>query len=119
VVITQAPTTLARGCRPGIRYYPAAASADAVSWIEPRGNVVRKQTLSGLNVSNPTFLAGMGSPWVRGFGGDVYRFEAATLKPLGVYPADPSTGGFMALGFGSLWVSNLDSDSVWRVRVQG
>jgi hypothetical protein len=33
------------------------------------------------------------------------------------YPADPrGDGGFPAVGFGSLWVVNFHTDTVWRVR---
>jgi hypothetical protein len=39
------------------------------------------------------------------------------LKPLGTYAADSTTSGFVTVAFGSLWISNLDAGTVWRVRI--
>jgi len=64
-----------------------------------------------------TFAAGMGSLWIRVPGGDVHRFDARTLKPLGTVAADNADGGFVAVGFGSVWTSNLNAGTVWRARV--
>jgi YVTN family beta-propeller protein len=61
---------------------------------------------------------GMGDLWVRVSSGVVLRFDAATGRVVGHYPADPSSGGgFVSVYDGSLWEANFDTDTVWRVRI--
>jgi streptogramin lyase len=64
-------------------------------------------------------VPGQGSLWQRTSDGTVSRFDPATMKVIGHYPADASGGGgYPAVGFGSLWVANFASDTIWRDRVR-
>jgi YVTN family beta-propeller protein len=59
-----------------------------------------------------------GSLWVRTASGVVSRLSPSTGEPSATFPGDPNAqGGEIAVGFGSLWMSNFDSDTVWRVRI--
>jgi hypothetical protein len=43
------------------------------------------------------------------------RIDTASGRVLATYPADGGGGGGgLAVAFGSLWVDNAGSDSVWR-----
>jgi len=92
--------------------------------INPNGDTVKEGRLARLTdlhgkFTTGQFAAGMGSLWVRGYGTHVYRYDARTLRLLGVYPADSSAIGMMATGFGSLWVTNMDTSTLWRDRLTG
>jgi streptogramin lyase len=92
--------------------------------INPNSDTVKEGSLAALRNLPSTFTtgqfaAGMGSLWVRGYGTHVYRYDARTLRLLGVYPADSSAIGMMATGFGSLWVTNMDTSTLWRDRLTG
>ncbi len=64
-----------------------------------------------------TPVAASGSLWVRTASGVVSQLSPSTGEPSATFPADPKAdGGEIAVGFGSLWISNFESDSVWRVR---
>ena len=64
-------------------------------------------------------VAGLGSLWLRRSDSTVVRLDPANLRAIGTYPADPASGGGgdMAVAYGSLWVSNPDTDTIWRDRV--
>jgi DNA-binding beta-propeller fold protein YncE len=98
------------------------ASGDAAGnkiWrIDPATNRVQVLTLPVSGTSNALFTTGLGSLWVRA-AGTVYRFDPHTLGLLGTYPADGATSGFVAIASGSLWVANVDSETVWRDLVRG
>jgi streptogramin lyase len=108
---------------PGLQAPAAQDAHDAAIWeIDPRTDKVTERTLKPLSAfdelfGGATFTTGAGSLWVRDQGGKVHRFDAQTLKPLGTYAADPTTSGFVTVAFGSLWFSNLDAGTVWRVRI--
>jgi len=92
--------------------------------INPHGDTATEGTLAGLRdlpilFNHGTLAAGMGSIWVRGWGTPVFRYDARTLRLLGKYPADPSAGGYVAVGFGSLWVANVDTSTLWQDRIAG
>ena len=62
--------------------------------------------------------AGLGSLWLRMSAGVVSRVDPNTGKVIGTYPADPAGGGgYPAVGFGSLWVANFATDTIWRDRI--
>jgi streptogramin lyase len=62
---------------------------------------------------------GLGSLWLRIADGSVVRVDPATGKVTASYPADSTAGGgYVAVAFGSLWVANFGTDTVWRVRIQ-
>jgi virginiamycin B lyase len=88
--------------------------------IDPDRNTVTERTLP-VNLIRGWPAAGMGSLWVGG-PKKVYRFDPQTLRPLAVYPAGTPVAGDpepINVGFGSLWVSDLDNNRVWRDRIQG
>lgn len=98
-------------------------SVSTMVWrIDPADNSVRKFNLqlpAGANAtaSSTNLATGAGSVWLRLRDQPVYRFDAQTLAPMGTYPADPWTDGYTALGFGSLWVTNVQPNTLWRVRI--
>lgn len=60
-------------------------------------------------------VSGAGAVWVRVADNKVDRIDPATRRVIGTYPADSGGGGGgLAAAFGSLWVDNAGSDSVWR-----
>jgi YVTN family beta-propeller protein len=108
---------------PGLLAPASGDARDNTIWaINPHDNTVKQETLRHLSAFDPllggaTLAVGMGSLWIRLQGGAVRRFDARTLKPQGAYPADTTTGGFVTMAFGSIWESNLEANTVWRVRV--
>ena len=108
---------------PGFFNPPAADKHDNKIWrIDPHGDTVTEKTLPGLSHLHPAFTTGqfatgMGSLWLRGYGTAVYRYDARTLRLIGAYPADSAAIGMMEPGFGSLWVSNMDTSTLWRDRL--
>jgi streptogramin lyase len=62
--------------------------------------------------------AGLGSIWVRLASDAVSRVDPATGTVTGTSPADPAAGGgFPAVAFGSLWIANFGTATVWRDRI--
>lgn len=60
-------------------------------------------------------VSGAGSVWLRTSDTRLDRIDPATGRVLATYPADSGGGGGgLAVAFGSLWVDNAGSDSVWR-----
>lgn len=60
-------------------------------------------------------VSGAGSVWMRTSDSRIDRIDTATGRVLATYPADGGGGGGgLAVAFGSLWVDNAGSDSVWR-----
>lgn len=63
---------------------------------------------------------GLGSLWLRIANGSVVRVDPTDGRVVATFPADPAGGGgWVAVAFGSLWVANFGSDTVWRVRIEG
>lgn len=110
---------------PGFLNPPATDKHDNKVWrIDPRGDTVTEKILPSLAHLHPAFTtgqfaAGMGSLWLRGYHTAVYRYDARALKLIAAYPADTGAIGMMAPGFGSLWVSNMDTSTLWRDRLTG
>jgi streptogramin lyase len=64
-------------------------------------------------------IPALGSIWLRPTNGKVFRVNVRTGRVIGTFPADPhGGGGYVAIGFGSLWVVNYDSATVWRDRLK-
>jgi streptogramin lyase len=62
--------------------------------------------------------AGTGSIWMQTAPMVIGRFDPRTGALIDRYPADPIAGGSWPLpAYGSLWVSNFDTNQVWRDRV--
>ena len=72
-----------------------------------------------LNVPAQPVEAGAGSLWIRLDNATIARIDPSTRRISGLYPADPiSAGGFPLVAFGSLWVVNYYTDSVWREQIR-
>jgi streptogramin lyase len=61
---------------------------------------------------------GMGSIWLKSSDTTISRLDATTGALQATYPTDGS-GGYVVVGFGSVWSTNFDDDTVWRDRVTG
>jgi streptogramin lyase len=59
-------------------------------------------------------VSGRGSLWVRTKDTEVARVDPATGSVIARYPAGGG-GGCIAVAFGSLWVANFATHSVWRI----
>jgi streptogramin lyase len=67
------------------------------------------------NWGDDTVVSGAGSVWLRTTNNTIDRIDPANGKVQGVYPAGmEGGGGDITVAFGSLWVDNAGSDSVWR-----
>jgi YVTN family beta-propeller protein len=109
---------------PGFGVPPVSDRGNKVWRIDPHGDTVTQEILRGLSdlsggLSYGQPVTAMGSLWLRGTGTKVYRYQGRTLKLLHAYPADPSAVGWTAIGFGSLWVGNMDTNTLWRDRLTG
>jgi YVTN family beta-propeller protein len=108
---------------PGFFNPPATDKHDNKIWrINPHGNSVTQKILPSLAHLRPAFTTGylttgMGSLWIRGYHTAVYQYDPRTLRLIGAYPADTAAIGMMAPGFGSLWVTNMDTSTLWRDRL--
>ena len=108
-------------------------SGNKIWRIDPRTNTATELTLADIHVTslNTSVTAGMGSLWLRGEAAprlvnntlvvqdNIYRLNPRTLKITGKYPAASASWGFMTTGFGSLWIANFTTDTVWRDQVTG
>ena len=102
-------------------YLWVSSGGEHIWRIDPRSHTVTVQTIRQ--------LIGVPSPGAEGLaitfsggnllarGDKVYCFALPTLQFLGSYPAVDWTGGFATIAFGSLWVANLDGNTVWRDRL--
>ncbi len=92
--------------------------------IDPVSGSVTTYMIAGYEGMSQFFDAnpvdGLGSLWMRIADATVARIDPATGRVTGTYPADPAGGGGeVAVAFGSLWVANFATDTIWRVRIQG
>jgi glutamine cyclotransferase len=111
-------------------YAPSIEVAFGAIWIKPFDNdqLIRVDAASGVTTtyavahfSPPSqyfdvgLYAGSDSLWMRTSDAVVSRIDPQTGQVSATYPADPQGGGgHLAIGFGSLWVTNTGSDTVWR-----
>lgn len=92
--------------------------------IDPKTGASRTFNLSGFAGLSQLYdiwpATGLGSVWVRLTDDAIARVDPETGTVTGTYPADRAGGGgWPTVGFGSLWVPNFGSDSIWRDRVAG
>jgi streptogramin lyase len=90
--------------------------------VAPATRAMRMFILAGfshLSQFGDVFIdAAMGSLWMRTSDGTVSRVDPGTGEVIATYPADPAGGGgYPLVAFGSLWITNFGSDTVWRVRI--
>jgi streptogramin lyase len=58
----------------------------------------------------------LGSLWLRTSDSTISRMDPATGQVTATYPAGPG-GGDAEIAFGSLWVANFNTDTVWREQI--
>ena len=90
--------------------------------IDPKTAAIRSFDLSGFTGLSQLYdiwpATGLGSVWVRLTDDSVTRVDPRTGTVMGTYPADAAGGGgWPTVGFGSLWVPNFGSDTIWRDRI--
>jgi streptogramin lyase len=61
-------------------------------------------------------ISGLGGIWMRISDSAIARIDPETGQVTATYPAGPG-GGDPAIAFGSLWVANFNSDTVWREQI--
>lgn len=88
---------------------------NAVVRVDPATNRVAAR----IHVSNPCgfMAADEHALWIAGAhcAGAVTRLDARTNRPTGVVRGGPSSPIGIGLGFGSLWVADLDSKAIDRI----
>jgi sugar lactone lactonase YvrE len=86
--------------------------------IDPATNTAEriKLTFHPMSLGGDVQVAsGAGSVWARTSDTSIARIDAATGSVIGSYPADRAGGGGgTAVGFGSLWVTNVGKGTIWR-----
>ena len=113
--------------------YPALAYAFGALWLqggaEPFFDRVDPVTGHVTTFAIPNYepntdleggslVAGMGSVWMQIAPAVIGRFNPRTGALVGHFPADPQGAGSWPLpAYGSLWVSNFDSEQIWRDRI--
>jgi Tol biopolymer transport system component/glutamine cyclotransferase len=97
--------------------------SDALTRIDPTTEAITTFHIPGFSGRLSQYwdiypATGLGSVWLRMSDGVVSRVDSATGQVTGTYPADPAGGGGMpVVGFGSLWVPNFGTDTIWRDQV--
>jgi hypothetical protein len=60
------------------------------------------------------------SLYIRTSDAAVSQIDPSDGRVIATYPADPAGGGgHEAVGFGSLWVANVGTSTLWRDRLSG
>ena len=89
-----------------------------VYWIDEatdRATVVPGTRIGNLDQwGNIILAAGAGSVFARTGPSTISRIDPTRLRVVGKYPG-AGGGGAVAVGFGSLWVTNFGTDTTWRI----
>jgi streptogramin lyase len=90
--------------------------------ISPATGAVTTYTIKGWHALDQEYdeeiTVGLGSLWIRISDGKVARINPTDGRVVRRYPADGfAGGGYGVVGFGSLWVANFGTDTVWRDRL--
>jgi hypothetical protein len=90
--------------------------------IDPKTDAIKTFDLAGFKGLSQLYdiwpATGLGSVWVRLSDDVVTRVDPKTGAVTGTYPADArGGGGWPTVGFGSLWIPNFGSGTLWRDRV--
>jgi streptogramin lyase len=87
--------------------------------LDPRTGRSRKHELAGLEAGSRygTFAFGAGSLWVNE-AQTLHRYALPSLRPTATYVSGlgPQIGGFVDVAYGSVWVTHLDANELWRIR---
>lgn len=97
----------------------STSSDSSTIWrISPADNTAKPLKLPiGAAIKPSNLATGLGSLWIRTAGGPVYRFDPDSLAMTGSFPSDKYSGGFMVVGFDSIWATNIEQNTVWRIRI--
>ncbi len=99
----------------GKAWYANPAGLFEVDARTNRAKLIRLPMRPFTNWGDDTVVSGAGSIWVRTTNTQIDRINPVTGQIQARYPAGVSGGGGdLAVAFGSLWVANAGSDSVWR-----
>jgi streptogramin lyase len=90
--------------------------------IDPGTHQIRRFPIpsyqSETDLQGGDIVAGMNSVWMQTAPDTIGRFSPRTGTLMGHYPADSQGGGAWALpAYGSLWVANFDTSTLWRDRI--
>ena len=100
----------------------AGASGPWVAEYDPNTGKSRTLRIRGRDLSqfgDQPAASGLGSLWIRTSNGAVSRVDPDSGLVQSKYPADPDGGGgFVTVAYGSLWIANFASDSIWRIHVK-
>jgi streptogramin lyase len=87
--------------------------------LDPRSGRATEHRLAGLEAGARygTFAFGAGSLWVNE-AQTLHRYALPSLRPTATYVSGlgPQVGGFVDVAFGSVWVTHIDGDALWRIR---
>jgi DNA-binding SARP family transcriptional activator/ABC-type transport system substrate-binding protein len=91
------------------------ASADAVAFLNASsGNLAGQVPLANPLTGGGAVAFGFGSAWAMSESGYLSRIEPSTVRSIATIPLDAIPGG-IALGAGSVWVSDANSATLLRI----
>jgi virginiamycin B lyase len=85
----------------------------SVSRVDPKTNKVAATIEVGVPGPGGDIAAGEGSVWVTSFGFPISRIDPATNRVAQQFVGDG--GDAIRVGLGSVWLSNLKAQNVWRI----
>jgi virginiamycin B lyase len=85
----------------------------SVSRVDPKSNKVVASIAVGVPGPGGDIAAGEGSVWVTSFGFPISRIDPASNRVAQQFVGDG--GDAIRVGLGSLWLSNLKAQNVWRI----
>jgi virginiamycin B lyase len=85
----------------------------SVSKIDPKTNKVTATIEVGVPGEGGDIAAGEGSVWVTSFGFPISRIDPVTNKVVQQFVG--KGGDAIRVGLGSVWLSNLEAGTVWRL----
>jgi streptogramin lyase len=98
------------------------SNAAGVYAIDPATNTAKHLSIAYHALSQAgdfPIIAGNGSVWVRTSDSSVARIDPASGNVIARYPAEAAGGGGgIAIGFGSLWVANFGTGTIWRTPIR-
>jgi streptogramin lyase len=100
---------------PGRAWYANPAGLFEINAHNNRATLISLPMRPFTDWGDDTVVSGAGSVWLRTTNTTIDRIDPASGKVQAVYPAGlEGGGGDITVAFGSLWVDNAGSNSVWR-----
>jgi streptogramin lyase len=98
-------------------------TSDALYRFDPMKGMTTRTRLDGWKrlsaFGDQPVAVGAGSLWIRSSDGNVVRIDPSTRHISGRYRADPiGAGGYPLVAYGSLWITNFNTDTVWRLHIR-